>query len=122
MERLDGLAAARDRRESLHVIHYACESLYTATGHPPAVSCLVIRSVDEGLAHMFSRTEAPSELDPMEAEIDLLRRYFQYAQSVSGTKFVHWNMSKATYGFGSLEARYRHLTGTTPPRTRFPSP
>ena len=115
MDHLDRLRAARDRGESLSVVHYACENLHTATDHPPAVSSIVILPVGEGLTHQFSRTEAPPGSDTAAAEIDLLRRYFHHAQTAAGTQFVHWNMSKATYGFGALEARYRYLTGEAAP-------
>lgn len=115
MDHLERLAAARKRGESLAVVHYACENLNTATDHPAAVSCIVIRPVDGGPTQLFSRTQSSPDTDDAAKEIDLLLRYFNHARSIAGTQFVHWNMSRAVYGFNALESRYRYLTGNDPP-------
>ncbi len=115
MDHLERLAVARARGESIAVIHYACENLHKAVDRPPAVACIVLRPVDGGPTQLFSRTQSPPGTDEKDVEVDLLRRYFGYAQSVAGTQFVHWNMSRAAYGFNALESRYRYLTGQDPP-------
>lgn len=103
-----------ERGDSIAVIHYACENLHTATDHPPAVSAIAVHHLADGVTRLFSRTEAVTSPSDQSAEIALLRRFFAHLQDISGTRFVHWNMSRAQYGFDALAARWRHLTGTEP--------
>ena len=114
MDHFERLATARQRDDSMAVIHYACESLHDATDHPPAVSSIVIRPLDGGSTQLFSRTHAQPGTAPNDVEIGLLSRYFAYLRKMDGTQFVHWNMSRATYGFNALEGRFRFLTGDEP--------
>lgn len=109
---INAVAAAYERGESICVVHYACENLHNATDRPPSVSAIATHSVVDGVTQTFSRTESHGDPSATDAEIALLDRFFSYVQSSSGTRFVHWNMSRAQYGFEALASRYHHLTGT----------
>lgn len=108
------LRDARARGESITVVHYACENLHTATDHPPAVSAIAVHSLGDGVTQQFSRTESPAGTAASVAETALLERFFSFVQNTAGTRFVHWKMSHAQYGFEALVARYRYLAGSEP--------
>jgi REase_DpnII-MboI len=114
LDHFERLTTSRRRDEAMAVIHYACESLHDATDHPPTVSCIVIRPIG-GSTQLFSRTEAQPGTEPKQVEIGLLRRYFAALRRMDGTQFVHWNMSRAAYGFNAIESRFRFLTDEEPP-------
>jgi REase_DpnII-MboI len=102
------------RGDDLIAVHYACENLYAVEDHPAAVSCIGYSPIGPGNAVSFSIVDAQEGVTPRDAEIGVLAQYFEYLQYHSAASFVHWNMSKADYGFAALEARYRHLTGEVP--------
>lgn len=114
-QRVAALGDAIDRGEAVIVVHYACENLHTATDHPPAVSAIAVHSVVGSSTMVLSRTEYPTGTDAVDAEIRMLSRFFKHLQSAAGAKIVHWNMSRAQYGFDALASRYRFLTNTEPP-------
>src|SRR3954447_19279400 len=96
--RLDDLHELREhfrRGDDLIAVHYACESLYTAKDHPPAVSCVGYCPIGRGNAGSFSIVDAPSATEAVVAETSVLSQYLGYLQRFSGAIFVHWNMSKA---------------------------
>lgn len=102
------------RGDDLIAVHYGCESLYTATDHPPAVSCVAIWRVGRPGAESFSVVDFQKDASPEEAELCALKAYFYFLQQNSAA-IIHWNMGKADYGFSALEARHRFLTGEEPP-------
>lgn len=102
------------RGEDLIAIHYGCENLYTATDHPPAVSCVSACRVGSSGAESFSVVDFQKGATPQEAEIGVLKAYLDFMRQNSAA-IVHWNMSKADYGFSALEARYRFSTGEEAP-------
>lgn len=109
------LSSAFQRSDSMCVVHYACENLHHATDRPPAVSAIATYSLPDGIARNFSRTEAHGDPASTDAEIALLEQFFAFVQASQGTRFVHWNMSRAQYGFEALAGRYHHLTGNQVP-------
>ncbi len=112
--KFDALRSAYEQGESIVVVHYACENLHAATDHPPAVAAVVVESLNDGVAQQFSRTSSPPDTSDEAAETDLLKRFFDFLQQSAGSHFVHWNMSRAQYGFEALAARHRFLTGDEP--------
>ncbi len=92
-------------------VHYACESFYDATDHPPAISVITFSSVPPGTEHTFSVIDTPGA----EGELDVLQRYYEFLRSHSDAHIVHWNMNKSEYGFDALDNRYRFVTGDEPP-------
>lgn len=103
------------RSDDLIALHYGCENLYTATDHPASVSCIAFCRISRADAGSFSVVDVPKETGSSEAELAVLRAYFDFAQQNSNAALAHWNMSKADYGFGALEARFKYLTGDDPP-------
>lgn len=98
------------RGDRIIAVHYACENLYEATDHPAAVSCVAFCPVGSGNAVSFSQIDTASAGDESGArERWVLDRYFEYLQHNPSAAFVHWNMSKADYGFSALEGRYRYM-------------
>jgi hypothetical protein len=95
-------------------LHYACENLYQAIDHPPAVSCIAHCPIGPGNAGSFSRIDSPSGTSE-EAEKWVLAQYYDFVQKNPTSILIHWNMSKADYGFAALDARYRFLFGEDAP-------
>ena len=114
-QQVDALRDGIDRGEAVIVVHYACENLHTATDHPPAVSAIAVHSVAGSSTMVLSRTEYPAGTDAADAEVRMLTRFFEHLQNAAGAKVVHWNMSRAQYGFDALASRYRFLTNKEPP-------
>ena len=113
----DDLAELREhfaRGDRILVLHYACENLYGALDHPPAVSCIAYCPVGSGNAGWFSCIDAPGGVADG-AEKWVLAQYYDFLQKNSTAIVVHWNMSKADYGFAALSARYRFLFGEDEP-------
>lgn len=103
------------RGDDLFAVHYGCESLYTAKDRPAAVSCIAFTRIGRPDAGSFSVVDVPAGTQPEEAELEVLRSYFDFLQQNAGAGFIHWNMGKADYGFSALEARYKFLTGEGAP-------
>ncbi|MEO1061931.1 MAG: hypothetical protein AAFZ07_10970 [Actinomycetota bacterium] len=114
---VSALRSGHERGDSIDVVHYACENLHNATARPPAVGAIAIHNLDSQTTQLFTRTESRDDPASQKAEADLLERFLAHLQSSSGTQYVHWNMSRAQYGFEAIAARYRHLTGKNPPGT-----
>lgn len=95
------------RGDDLIVLHYGCESLYAATDHPASVSCIAFCRIGRADAGSFSVVDVPEGTDWSEAELGVLRAYFQFLQEGASAAFAHWNMSKADTDL----VRWRRGTG-----------
>jgi len=109
------LQAHYRRSDDLIAIHYGCENLYAAVDHPAAVSCVAFCRVERADAGSFSVVDFAHQSAANAPEIAVLTEYFDFVRQNAGAAILHWNMSKADYGFSALEARYRFLTGEEPP-------
>lgn len=111
LPQLDDRAELREhflRGDRMLAVHYACENLYGAVDHPPAVSCIAHCPIGPGNAGSFSRIDAPGGTSD-DAEKWVLTQYYDFVQKNPAAIVIHWNMSKADYGFAALDARYRFL-------------
>lgn len=115
----DELNAALSRGRKIDVIHYGCESFFEATDHPAAISAIactsLLDSAGRSAAQVFSIANSPELESNVAREKDMLERFYSYAASAPDRLWVHWNMSKATYGFSAIGARYRFLFSKEPP-------
>lgn len=96
------------RGDRMFAVHYACENLYAAVDHPPAVSCIGHCPIGPGNAGSFSLIDAPGGVSD-DAEKWVLSQYYDFVRKNPTAIVIHWNMSKADYGFAALDSRYRFL-------------
>lgn len=113
------LKLALERSERVATIHYSCESFFEVTDRPVAVSAIGVAEVidmhGDAASQVFSIANSAPDDDPVSREKDMLTRFFDYVKTHPDTRWVHWNMNNATYGFAGLIARYRYLFGEEPP-------
>ncbi|MBC7646547.1 MAG: hypothetical protein H7095_05480, partial [Pseudopedobacter sp.] len=105
---------------SLHVIHYSCETFY---GKPdsfsPTIVAVAVRKYLGGQTTTFSLAEKREELiykgnqnpDIKQVELEMLNDLFRFFRQNMNSLFVHWNMRSSQYGFKAIEHRYRILGG-----------
>ena len=110
------------RPDQWQVIHYSCESFYDRpNGQSPRITSLAIRDLVSGQTKSFSihqmaekRGIAPREIaenyDGLEKA--MLDQFFQELGRLRNSKFLHWNMRDANYGFQAIEHRFEVLGGT----------
>jgi hypothetical protein len=101
------------------VIHYSCESFYDrANGRSPRITSIALRKLDSAQTVSFSihqiaeRRQIP--FDQIEQHYDDLEKrmliaFFAQLSNHRGTKYLHWNMRDANYGFQAIEHRFRVL-------------
>lgn len=103
------------------VIHYSCESFYDRENpHSPRVTSIAVRNLDSGQTKSFSIhlvAERRRVLDSIEQHYDALEKemledFFQTVRERQHSKWLHWNMRDANYGFEALENRLKALGGT----------
>lgn len=110
-----------DRQSEYLIIHYSCESFYERKeGTSPRITSIAVRNLASGLTHSFSIHQI-AELNGLKiSEIDghyddlerqMLAKYFEFAKTQSGKKWLHWNMRDINYGFPAIEHRFRVLRG-----------
>jgi hypothetical protein len=103
------------------IIHYSCENLYDYNkGQTPRITSIAIKHYQTGQTYSFSiHTEAElsnialDNVDSKYSELEksMLKKYFKFVKNHLNHKWVHWNMRNLTYGFESLENRYKVLGG-----------
>lgn len=125
-ETLDRLRDLDDRRDSVVVIHYSCESFYDRPdGSTPRITSIAVRNLGTGQTESFSIhkvaelkgipvSEIAAHYDPLEKE--MLDEFGQFLQTHSHCTWVHWNMRDINYGFQAIEHRHRVLGGVPPSR------
>lgn len=98
------------RGEKILCIHYACESFYSATDHPPAITCIVVSNITDSSISVYSPASYRNGSSE-ERERRMLDEFHQNLRSNSDARIVHWNMNGANFGFGPIRDRYRWLGG-----------
>lgn len=107
------LRQAYERGESMMAVHYASGNLYMAKDSPVPVSCISITDIGSQGTTAFSLSDIAGE-SALEREKSLLGAFIKFLQEHQDTKFIHWNMDKADYGFGAIVNRARWLTHVEP--------
>jgi hypothetical protein len=115
---LGPLRRALDGGEGVIAVHYACESFMTATDHPPGVASAAIADLKTGEVIGYSRADCRPSKDPVECEIELLRRLFEELTTRQESHVLHWNMDRPEFGFDALLKRWRFLTDEPAPFTQ----
>lgn len=111
----DTLALVKKHRTDYCTIHYSCQSFYeNDSGLLPRITSIAVCSISTWQTKSFSMhitaaimkvpyEEIPSRYDDIERE--MLKAYFTYLKQDTRTKYVHWNMRSANYGFAAIESR-----------------
>ena len=104
------------------VIHYSCESFYDRPeGRSPRVTSIALRKLDSGQTISFSIHQVAERqgiaLDEIEhhyndLENEMLDRFFKHVSNYRETRYLHWNMRDANYGFHAIQHRFEVLGGT----------
>jgi hypothetical protein len=109
--------------QSVHAIHYACQSFYSAPGAAPSlrVVCIAVRQLDSGQVTTFSVSKI-AELRRIQPQhlaqyADYLERtmfgdFNEFLRTNKSSRFLHWNMRDDRYGFNALAHRHQVLGGT----------
>ncbi|MDD2468075.1 MAG: hypothetical protein PHI97_29200 [Desulfobulbus sp.] len=125
-ETLNRLRELDDRRDSVVLIHYSCESFYDRPdGSTPRVTSIAVRNLGTGQTESFSIhkvaelkgipvTEIAAQYDTLEKE--MLDEFGHFLQAHSHCSWVHWNMRDISYGFQAIEHRHKVLGGVPPSR------
>lgn len=111
------LRRALEGGEGVIAVHYACESFLTAKDHPPGIASAAVYDLKTGEVIGFSRADCSPSKDPVECELDLLRRLFSELVTHQESHVLHWNMDRPEFGFDALIKRWRFLTEDAPPFT-----
>lgn len=106
-----------EHTESVHVIHYSCESFYDRQeGNSPRITSIAVRNLGTAQTQSFSihkygeikgYTHGELEQHYNELEKTMLAEFFVFVKMRSGHRWVHWNMRDINYGFHALEHRFR---------------
>lgn len=125
-ETLNRLREFDDRRDSVVVIHYSCESFYDRPdGSTPRITSIAVRNLGTGQTESFSIhkvaelkripvAEIAAHYDVLEKE--MLDEFGAFLQAHSHCTWVHWNMRDINYGFQAIEHRHKVLGGVPPSR------
>ena len=125
-ETLRQLCGLDDRRDSVLVVHYSCESFYDRpNGATPRVTSIAARNLSSGQTESFSihkvaelkktpMAQIASHYDQLEKE--MLDEFGEFLQRNIHCTWVHWNMRDINYGFQAIEHRHKVLGGTPPQR------
>lgn len=109
------------QQDNLHIIHYSCESFYDTTNPSSRrITSIAIKHFGSEQTKSFSihqMAERHGKLVSIEKNFDLLERAmldecFAYIGQRAYSKWLHWHMRDANYGFAALEHRYSALGGT----------
>lgn len=108
-----------DNPSHVLLIHYSCESFYDIKeGRTPRVTSIAVRYLKSAQTKSFSihkvaeRIKVP--IDKIhehydELEKEMLKEFFDFANSHKDYEWVHWNMRDINYGFEAIENRFRVL-------------
>jgi hypothetical protein len=125
-ETLNRLRELDDRRDSVVVIHYSCESFYDRPdGSTPRITSIAVRNLGTGQTESFSihkvgelkgipASNIGAHYDVLERE--MLDEFGKFLQANSHCTWVHWNMRDISYGFQAIEHRHKVLGGIPPSR------
>ena len=123
-ETLRRLRDIDERKSSVLVVHYSCESFYDRTdGSTPRITSIAVRNLDSGQTESFSiHKVAELEKTPMDQianhydqlEKKMLDEFGGFLQRNSHCTWVHWNMRDINYGFQAIEHRHKVLGGDPP--------
>jgi hypothetical protein len=125
-ETLRRLRELDDKRDSVLIVHYSCESFYERPdGSTPRVTSIAARNLGSGQIESFSIHKV-AELKGIAApniasqynvlEKEMLDEFGAYLQAHAHCTWVHWNMRDINYGFQAIEHRHKVLGGVPPPR------
>jgi hypothetical protein len=105
----------------VHAIHYACRSFHDAEQvATPRVTAIALHALDTGQTVAFSIQQEAETLglgpDQVGENLDLLekgllQRFYSFVRHNRRSRYLHWNMRDARYGFAALEQRMRVLGG-----------
>lgn len=125
-EALIRLRQLYDRRESVLVVHYSCESFYDRPdGSTPRVTSIAVRNLASGQTESFSIHKVAELKNIAIADIanhydslekDMLDEFGQYLEKHIHCTWVHWNMRDINFGFQAIEHRHKVLGGLPPER------
>lgn len=104
------------------VIHYSCESFEgEGAKRSSRITSIAVRKLDSAQTRSFSISQIAEVRKIAEGQIQahydelekaMLDEYFDYVKRNESSKWIHWNMRDANYGFPAIEHRYRVLGGT----------
>jgi hypothetical protein len=115
MDELAILRSAKQAREALYAVHYACEKFNEVKDAPPAVFCVSFFDVNTSSSYAFGLSNIGTEdTSSREREVLLLQAALKFLHEHSEARWLHWNMSRPEYGFQALADRLAWL-GHEPP-------
>lgn len=108
----------------LYAVHYSCSRLDECDDRTPEVFAIGVERLRDSARFRFvgyqeaesmglSRVDARRFTPQLEAA--LLRRFFQFADSLPHAAWLHWNMMSVRFGFDVLAQRFRTLNRSEPP-------
>lgn len=110
------------------VIHYACESFYSAPmAKTPRITAIAIRSFESGQTYSFSMHQEAELLNINTEEIkqnydyiefNMLKDFAAFLSKHNDKNWIHWNMRDGNYGFQAIEHRYRILKNKLDPKNK----
>lgn len=115
------LADVMSNAERVVVIHYSCESFYDRPeGTSPRITSIAALNLASRQTKSFSihqvaerKKYSRAQLEQYYDELEkiMLREFYDYVRSRSGSIWLHWNMRNINYGFEALAHRFRVLGG-----------
>lgn len=108
-------------RETVLLVHYSCESFYDRPeGRSPRITSIAVRNLGNAQTTSFSIHQvaersgiAPSEIrnqyDTLEKA--MLEEWYEHVRRHTTSRWLHWNMRDANYGFPAIAHRFRVLQG-----------
>jgi len=95
-------------------VHYASQSFVSVQKEPIAVAGIAVYNPRENVTQTFNRLDV---VDREQAEMEILRRFFDFLSANRDATFLHWNMGSVEYGFEVLAKRYEFLGSKKPALT-----
>ncbi len=106
---------------SVVVIHYSCESFYDRpNGSSPRITSIAVRNLASAQTSSFSIHQVAERAGVAHGDIEqnydrlekmMLSEFYGYVATHKESKWLHWNMRDANYGFPALSHRFKVLGG-----------
>jgi hypothetical protein len=97
------LQSYRGQPGAIYAVHYACQRL-DIPAESPGISAIGFRDLYSDESSVFSRVDRPGD-----QELYVLSSAFAFIKNHHASRFIHFKMNTALFGFEVLRNRFAHI-------------